>query len=438
MESSDEDKGFSRTFKLQIIILGILFAADQFFGFFEQNFINTYIAHVLVLPEIYVAIMVSLSSVMGLIFCIVWGIKSDNTRTKWGRRRPYLITGGIVAGFGMIMYAFSPDYWWALFWDVIIIGVASNMYYASERAVIPDTVPQEKRGRANGMITIFGNLGILLALAMFLISYEIFAVDNPRGSGTILTQEGHIFVLAIGGIFFAAAGTIGFLFIKEIPTSEMPPKKKFGEEFKEIFSIEEMKKQKDFFKMVGSYIVFKTGITLVLTFLFIYLFALGLTTMELLSAIGIAFLVLVISTLSMGKISDKFGRKRFVPLFIIIASIGFFIMPFVKPTPTSEANILLFYIALPFVVIGILGLPAPLDAWSQDLLPEDRRGKFLGILNLLWVISQIVGSFLGAFIVWYFNNSGLFGLSWIFLFGGLILLLSIPLFLRVKETLKFD
>ncbi|TFG06054.1 MAG: MFS transporter [Promethearchaeota archaeon] len=430
MEKSEKDRGFSRALKLQIVVLGILFTADQFFGFFEQNFINTYIAHVLFLPEIYVAIMVSLSSVMGLIFCIVWGIKSDNTRTKWGRRRPFLITGGIIAGFGMIMYALSPDYWWALFWDVIIIGVASNMYYASERAAIPDTIPPEKRGRANGMITIFGNIGILLALAMFLISYEIFAVDNPRGPGTILTQEGHLFVLAMGGIFFAVAGTIGFLFIREIPNSEMPPVKKFGEEFKELFSLEEMRKQKDFFKMVGSYIVYRTGISLVLTFLFIYLFALGLTTMELLSAIGIAFFVLVISTLSMGKISDKFGRKKFIPLFIVVASIGFFLMPFVKPFENSEINILLFYIALPFVVIGILGLPAPLDAWSQDLLPEDRRGKFLGVLNLMWVISQIIGSFVGALIAM------MFGLSWIFLAGGIIIISSIPLFLKVKETLK--
>jgi MFS family permease len=391
--------------------------------------INTYIAHVLVLPEIYVAIMVSLSSVMGLIFCIVWGIKSDNTRTKWGRRRPYLITGGIIAGFGMIMYALSPNYWWALFWDVIIIGVASNMYYATERAVIPDNVPPEKRGRANGIITIFGNIGILLALVMFLLSYELFAIDNPRGSGTILTQEGHLFVLAIGGIFFAFCGTIGFIFIREIPNSEMPPKKKFGEEFREIFSLEEMKRQKDFFKMVGSYIVFKTGVTIVLTFLFIYLFALGLTTMELLTAILISFITLVIATLTMGKLSDKFGRKKFVPLFIIIASIGFFLMPFAKPFENSEVNLLIFFIALPFVVIGILGLPAPLDAWSQDLLPEDRRGKFLGILNLLWVISQIIGSFLGAYIAM------IFGLSWIFLVGGIILISSIPLFLRVKETL---
>ena len=93
---------------------------------------------------------------------------------------------------------------------------------------------------------------------------------------------------------------------------------------------------------------------------------------------------------------------------------------------------MLFYIAIPFVIVGILGLPAPLDAWSQDLLPEESRGKFLGVYNLMWVVSQIIGSFLGAIV------SMLFGLQWIFLVGGILMIISIPFFLRVKETLIIE
>ena len=105
-------------------------------------------------------------------------------------------------------------------------------------------------------------------------------------------------------------------------------------------------------------------------------------------------------------------------------------MPFAKPFEMSEVNLLIFYIALPFVVIGILGLPVPLDAWSQDLLPEDRRGKFLGIYNLMWIVSQIIGSFIGAFIAM------IFGIAWIFLAGAVFMIISIPFFMFVKETLK--
>ena len=64
MEKSEEKKQFSKFLKTQVLIMGLLFTADQFFGFFEQNFFNTYLDHVLGLSEIYISIMVSLSAIM--------------------------------------------------------------------------------------------------------------------------------------------------------------------------------------------------------------------------------------------------------------------------------------------------------------------------------------------------------------------------------------
>lgn len=412
----------------QSIVIGVLFTADQIFGFFEQNFFNTYLDHVLGLSAIYISLMVTLSAIMGLIFNMTWGIKSDNTRSKYGRRRPFLLLGGTVSGTAMILYAFSPNYFWAIFFDVIIIGVFSNMYFSSQRALIPDIIPQEYRGRANGIITVFGNIGILVAVAFFLIANELFTVK--RGTGNVLTQVGHIFVLSVGGAIFIFCGILGFLKIREPPVEEMPPVKKFGEELKEFFDLEEMKKQTEFFKNIGAYSIFKTGVNTVMPFLFIFIFALGLTTIELLIGIAISFPLLMLCVLGMGRLSDKFGRKKFIPIFLLIISIGYFIMPF--SFINDKADITLFYIALPFVLVGVLGVNAPLDAWSQDLLPQDKRGKFLGIYNFIWVISQIIGSFIGALVVDYI------GISWIFLFGAFFMLLSIPFFLQVKETLEFE
>ncbi|MGV9199317.1 MAG: MFS transporter [Promethearchaeia archaeon] len=69
---------------------------------------NTYINNVLELPYFYIALMVSLSAIMGLIFTFVFGVFSDNTRSKFGRRRPYFLFG-IIASIAMIFYAFSPQ-----------------------------------------------------------------------------------------------------------------------------------------------------------------------------------------------------------------------------------------------------------------------------------------------------------------------------------------
>jgi len=75
-------------------------------------------------------------------------------------------------------------------------------------------------------------------------------------------------------------------------------------------------------------------------------------------------------------------------------------------------------------------LVTPLNAWSQDLLPEDKRGKFTGILNIVTTVSQIIGSFAGGIV------ATLFGIPWIFVLAPVFFIISTPLFLKVKETVN--
>ena len=125
---------------------------EYVFFFFESNYINLYVEQILGKSEYYVSWLVSLSAVMGLILQFVWGVISDNTRSKYGRRRPYFIFGGIIAGVSMIVYAFSQSYWLCLILDGIIIAIGTNAYIAAERSLIPDTFEPKLRGRANGII----------------------------------------------------------------------------------------------------------------------------------------------------------------------------------------------------------------------------------------------------------------------------------------------
>ena len=414
----------------QAMIIGIVFAADQVFGFVEQNFFNTYIVHVLEEPEIFVSIMVSLSAAMGLTFNLIFGILSDNTRSKYGRRRPYLLMGGTIAGIAAIIYAFSPNYMWALLLDVLIIGIFSNAYYSADRAVIPDVVPLEYRGRANGIISAFGNIGVLAGVALFLLSDLFFSIPNPRGDGNILTQEGHIFVLAFGGIFIIFSSIIGFIFIQEISASELPPKKSFLTELKEMIKIEELRKEKEFFKITLAYTIFQMGIAIIMPFLFIYIFALGLTTLELLVGILISFPILIITTVNLGKLADKHGRKKYISLVILIMSVGVALASFAKSP--DGVNLIIFMVSLPFVLVAILGIAAVLNTWSQDLLPKDKRGKFFGILNIVFTIPQIIGSLLAGYVAMVFD------LQWIFILAAGFFLISILFFQRVEETFEVE
>ena len=126
---------------------------------------------------------------------------------------------------------------------------------------------------------------------------------------------------------------------------------------------------------------------------------------------------------------------------IIITCLFYVWMPFVQggwtldkylalegDTPPA-VNLILLLIMIPFVINGILGVITPMQAWSQDLLPEQSRGKFLGILNIVQTVPQIIGAWIGAYIATNIGIEYVFWVSPIFFLG------SIPLFLWVKETL---
>ena len=428
-----KEKVFSKFLRRQVLLIGLLYMGDYLFFFFEQNYFNTYLDHVLYLPELFISIMVSLSATVGLISMPLWGIASDNTRTKYGRRRPFLLFG-IIAGFGMVIFSFAYllfgrteiAFIWCLIIDVLLIGIASNAFLVAERSLIPDIIEVEKRGRANGIINSISYIGLLIGVAFLLLGNELFGIPDPRpgATGTIITQDGHMILLSTGGLLFAIVGIIGFFFIKEKPVSELPEKKKFFAELKQTFNLTELKSHKEFFKILLARVIFQSGISSIMPFLFIFIFDQGLGTLQLLIGIAIAFPWIFIATIYLGKLSDKFGRKRFVPISMIIVSMGYLLMPF------ASGNYILFIIGLPFVLIGVLSLITPLNAWSQDLLPEDKRGKFTGILNIVNTVSQIIGSFAGGIV------ATLFGISWIFVLGPVFFLASIPLFLKVKETVN--
>ncbi len=193
-------KKFTPFLRRQVVILGLLFFADQVFGFSESQFLNTYVSNVLGLDYKDVARMVSISAVMGLIFNLVWGIISDNTRGRHGRRRPYILIGGVISGLLMIYFAFSlrmgrGDVWTAyiicVVIDGILIGISSNAYYSAERALLPDIVEQELRGRANGIVEIIGYIGMILVIAVSILAEILFGELN---------ESAHILMLSFAGV----------------------------------------------------------------------------------------------------------------------------------------------------------------------------------------------------------------------------------------------
>src|SRR5512139_3892448 len=86
----------------------------------------------------------------------MFGLLSDRSRLRWGRRRPFIFAGAMlevvvitgmawIAGLqGLLGYA-------ALFIAYILSMIFANMSQAGTQGLIPDVVPQENRGITSGV-----------------------------------------------------------------------------------------------------------------------------------------------------------------------------------------------------------------------------------------------------------------------------------------------
>ncbi|HLS45054.1 MAG TPA: MFS transporter [Ornithinicoccus sp.] len=123
----------------------------------------------------------------------VLGFLSDRTRTRWGRRRPWLLVGAPVLAVATIALFAVPDsldgaglvIWFATF--VILCEAADSMINANYGALLPELFPREhERAVANALRQGFQLLALVLSLAVTpYLTTSLFGTEETTGGFTI-------------------------------------------------------------------------------------------------------------------------------------------------------------------------------------------------------------------------------------------------------------
>ncbi|MBO9625176.1 MAG: MFS transporter [Microbacterium sp.] len=126
-------------------------------------------------------LVTALGALAALIANPIFGHLSDRTRSRFGRRRPWLI-GGVVGGIlAAVLIAVAPNIpVLVLAW--VLSQAAYNATLASLSALLADQVPEEQRAKASGIFGAIGFLGMvpaMLVAAFFASNLTVVVLAMP-------------------------------------------------------------------------------------------------------------------------------------------------------------------------------------------------------------------------------------------------------------------
>lgn len=117
-----------------------------------------------------IGLLMGMDNVLGIFIQPWMGNRSDNTRTRWGRRIPYLVVGMPVAAllFATIPLASSLP---ALVAVMFAYTLVANSFKPVSESLLPDFIRPERRSRANAVVKIAIALTVIVSalISTFLV-----------------------------------------------------------------------------------------------------------------------------------------------------------------------------------------------------------------------------------------------------------------------------
>lgn len=371
---------FSKTGKYSLLWLNI----SQFLGVINDNVFKFVMAYLLIDALGYTHAS-SILSATGAIYVIPFLLFSSSAGILADRfsKQKLLVMMKMAEIIVMLLaiFAFASKSVWACYTLLFILSTHSAMFGPSKYGIIAELVPSENVSRANGLVTSFTYLAIIIGT--FLASFL-----------TQLTQR-HFVLVAIFCLIVAIGGLFSALAIKM--TSAQHSSKKINLLFvREIFrTLSYARKIPHLLpSILGSAFFLLIGGFTQLNIIPFGIQALNLSEV----AGGYLFLATALGITLGAWLAGKVSRKRAELGLSCLA--GFGIALFFVLLSLLSFSLPLTVICL--VAIGLLGgaFIVPFDTFIQLGCDDERRGQTIGAANFL----SFIGVLLASVALYFFND----------------------------------
>ena len=356
------------------------------FGFFASMILwSVYNAYVpVILRErfaasgFFIGLIMSIDNFFGVIFQPLFGRLSDRTRTRFGRRIPFMLIGIPICA---VLFSLIPHMTalWSFMGVVIIFTFVMGVWRTPAVSLMPDLIPGPFRSQANGIVNLTGGLGAVLAFA---------------GGGILFEMGGFPLPFLVSGIISLIAVTIVAVFIRE---PEYPPVLSKVEEKKTAVKLDSKEKKSLIFILSAIFFWFM-GYNTVETFFSLYAIAtLGVTAGQasiLLAVIGAGVVLFAIPS---GFIGAKIGRRK--TIFIGLVGMTALFVPMMFVSNLWVVRGILFFCGVFWACININSLPM-----IVRISGPMKIGLFIGYYYLFSFSAQLITTPLYGLILDFVDN----------------------------------
>lgn len=335
----------------------------------------------------YLGLLTFAGLILAMIVQPAAGALSDRTNSSWGRRRPYILFGAVLA------VAFLPGIGLAnSFVSLLIVycllQISCNTAQASYQAFIPELLPQNKRGLASGVKSLLEVLG-----GVALVRLTAYLMGNYFGG------EGRIWLwMALGAlaVVLLTATIITVVTVREQPrtnTAGLSPWTLYGS-FKIDFKV-----HRDFgWFLVARALLGMPGVMLQTFILYYLMDVVGIANPA--SAAGNLLVVVGVCLLATaypaGRLSDRLGRQPVIVTSSLLGAAGI-VSLFLSQNYTQ--------IMLSGALIGVANGALLSSSWAlaTDFAVKGEEAKYLGVTNLAMVCGSALARLVGP-VIDFFNR----------------------------------
>ena len=328
----------------------------------------------------------------GLIVAIlaqpIVGVFSDRTRSRLGRRLPYLIAGTLMVIACLYLIALAPAFGLVVL-GIMLIQVASNTVQGPWQALIPDLVPEAQRGRASG-------LKAMLDILAFVVGRQVagqLVGRYPQWGETAI-----LIAVTVPVVVYLIGLAVTAVWARESSpeAAAQAPQRSVREAIASTFSVD-FRAHPAFGWWFANRILFWAAFIALSTFLLFFMIDVeGMAEAEAQKYVGtlstLLGAALVIVTLPSGWLADRVGRKPVVITSGVVAALGAGIILIAR-----QVNLL----TVGGVIVG-LGVGLFMSAnWAlvTDIVPRQEAARYLGIANIATAGGSAVARFLGGALI---------------------------------------